>query len=114
MTVAEAMARSAIVLAPRWGPFPEFVTDGETGFLYEPGSADDAARCLEAVLGDAGLRERTGAAARDSVLARFAPRAALASLEEALRRVAASPAPDAAPPPLPRGVAPGSLRTLPK
>ena len=114
MTVAEAMARSAVVLAPRWGPFPEFVTDGETGFLYEPGSADDAARHLEAVLGDSGLRERTGAAARDSVLARFAPRAALASLEEALRRVAASPAPDAAPPPLPREVAPGSLRTLPK
>ena len=106
MTVAEAMARSAIVLAPRWGPFPEFVADGETGFLYEPGSAADAARHLETALGDAGLRERTGAAARNSVLARFAPRAALASLEEALRRVAVSPVPDVVPPPVSTEAAP--------
>lgn len=106
MTVAEAMARSAVVLAPRWGPFPEFVTDGETGFLYEPGSAAAAARHLEAVLGDAALRERIGAAARESVLARFAPRAALASLEDALRRVAASPAPNVAPPPAPMEAVP--------
>jgi glycosyltransferase involved in cell wall biosynthesis len=41
LTLMEAMVRGAIVLAPTITGIPELVLDGQTGFLYRPGSLDD-------------------------------------------------------------------------
>jgi len=43
LTLMEAMARGALVLAPAITGIPELVADGETGFLYRPGSLEDFA-----------------------------------------------------------------------
>jgi colanic acid/amylovoran biosynthesis glycosyltransferase len=41
LVLMEAMARGRIVLAPAITGIPELVRDGETGFLYRPGSLED-------------------------------------------------------------------------
>jgi colanic acid/amylovoran biosynthesis glycosyltransferase len=43
LTLMEAMARGAVVLAPAITGIPELVVDGKTGFLYRPGSLEDFA-----------------------------------------------------------------------
>lgn len=43
LTLMEAMARGAIVLAPAITGIPELVLDGKTGFLYRPGSLESFA-----------------------------------------------------------------------
>ncbi len=47
----EAMATGKPLLAARSKALPELVTDGENGYLFEPGSLQDAARCM-ALLAD--------------------------------------------------------------
>ncbi len=88
MTVVEAMARRCAVLVPDSGPFTDFVADGVSGGLYRPGSARSAADRLQALLGDARLREECGRRAREVVLERFAPGPALAVLAAELERAA--------------------------
>ena len=41
LVLMEAMARGKIVLAPAITGIPELIRDGETGFLYQPGSMHD-------------------------------------------------------------------------
>ena len=41
VTIIEAMAKTRPVVAPRITALPEMVIDGQTGFLFEPGSAKD-------------------------------------------------------------------------
>jgi glycosyltransferase involved in cell wall biosynthesis len=41
VALMEAMARGKIVLAPAITGIPELVVEGQTGFLYEPGSVED-------------------------------------------------------------------------
>ena len=45
------------------------VRDGETGVVVPAGDANALSRAIERVLGDAALRARLGAAARDAVAA---------------------------------------------
>ena len=45
--------------------------DGRTGMLFAPRDAEDLARVLERLLGDAGLRRTLGEAARRHIAARF-------------------------------------------
>ncbi|HSS75835.1 MAG TPA: glycosyltransferase family 4 protein [Thermoanaerobaculia bacterium] len=87
LTIAEAMARRCAVAAPNQIPFPELVEPGRTGSLFQPGSAESAAGCLQELLGNAELRGVLGRQARESVLARFAPEPALAVLARELRRL---------------------------
>jgi glycosyltransferase involved in cell wall biosynthesis len=63
-TAVEAMAAGRPVVASRIGGLPFTVADGATGLLCAPGSPDDLADKLAALLGDAGLRARLGAAGR--------------------------------------------------
>lgn len=48
--VPEAQAMGRIVIGPNHGGATETIRDGETGFLFEPGNADDLAEKLDAVL----------------------------------------------------------------
>lgn len=90
LTIAEAMARRCAVAAPDHSAFPEFVQPGKTGSLFIPGSVESAADRVQELLGDADLRQRLGRQARESVLERYAPEPALATLAAELRRLAQS------------------------
>jgi glycosyltransferase involved in cell wall biosynthesis len=50
LALMEAMAQGKVVLAPAITGVPELVIDGQTGFLYRPGSLDDFVSKLEAIL----------------------------------------------------------------
>jgi glycosyltransferase involved in cell wall biosynthesis len=71
LSVLEAMASGTPVVCSRLGGLPEIVTDGETGYLVEPGDVDELRDRLEAVLGDPQRADRMGRAARESVVERF-------------------------------------------
>jgi glycosyltransferase involved in cell wall biosynthesis len=60
LAVLEAMACGTPVIASRVGSVPEFVTEGETGRLIEPGDAESLARAIAMALDD---REATRAMA---------------------------------------------------
>ena len=92
MTVAEAMARQCAVAAPAMGPFPEFVTDGETGLLLTPDKPADAAKRLLELLADGPRRARLGANARALIGERYAPEGSAKALVARLRALAATPA----------------------
>jgi len=67
----EAGAMSLPVVSTAVGAIPEYVTDGENGFLVPPRNAEQLADRIETLLGDAGLRGRMGAAGRKRVAAEF-------------------------------------------
>jgi glycogen synthase len=64
----EAMRSGLPVLGTRTGGIPEMIERGRTGWLAEPGSADDLHRCLVAALrtGGAELAEMGARAAQDA------------------------------------------------
>jgi glycosyltransferase involved in cell wall biosynthesis len=72
LPAAEAMATRTPLVATTGGAIPEVAgTDGETCLAVPPGDAGALAAALGRLLGDAGLRERLGAAGRERVLSRF-------------------------------------------
>jgi glycosyltransferase involved in cell wall biosynthesis len=90
-TVVEAMARGKVTVAARRGGPAETITDGETGFLFTPGSTES----LQKVLGDALLlaqpqRQKIGEAARNWVAAKLSPDAIAQQHEEFYRSVIGS------------------------
>lgn len=64
MVVAEAMASALPVVASNVSGPRDLVQHGETGFLAEPGNAEELAEKLTMLLQDARLREQMGAAGR--------------------------------------------------
>jgi glycosyltransferase involved in cell wall biosynthesis len=85
LTVPEAGAYGLPVVAARSGAFPELVDDGRTGLLFAPGDARELAAALARLVGDPGLRQRLGRAAREHVAARFTIEAMTDSFLDALR-----------------------------
>lgn len=81
MAVVEAMARGCVVVAPRKGPFTEYVSHGESGLLHFEGDVDDAAGRIHEALADGTLRDRLGLAARRTVLQRFTPERSVDAVE---------------------------------
>jgi alpha-maltose-1-phosphate synthase len=71
LAAIEAMASGTPVVASRIGGLPEVVSDGETGFLVEPGNVADLRGRIAEVLADRRLADRLGRAAREMVLDRF-------------------------------------------
>jgi glycosyltransferase involved in cell wall biosynthesis len=71
LALQEAMAMEIPVIGPRRGIIPDYVRHGETGYLFEPGDADDLARWLALLVEDT---DRTRALARNGrreILERF-------------------------------------------
>ncbi len=64
----EYQAAGLPVVVSRQGDIPQYVRNGETGFLYEPGDMEHAALRVLALRADPMLGRRVGAAARDEVL----------------------------------------------
>ncbi len=67
----EAMAAGTPVVASRTGALPETVKDGLTGLLVPRNDSRSLAEAMLKLLGNPGLRESMGRAARQSVLDRF-------------------------------------------
>ncbi|MBM3500703.1 MAG: glycosyltransferase family 4 protein [Armatimonadetes bacterium] len=73
MALLEAMARRRPVVATRLAGVPEAVVDGETGFLVQPGDAEQLADRLATLLTQPDLRRRLGEAARALAVRCFSP-----------------------------------------
>ena len=67
----EASATACAIAASRVGGIPDIVLDNTTGLLFEPGSEQGLADAVCRLLGDADLRRRLGAAARDRAQEEF-------------------------------------------
>jgi len=83
----EAMALARPCVATAVGGNPHVIGEGGNGFLVEyPDSAALAER-LNALLADAGLRSRVGAAARERVVAAFSARSMVRQMENLYDRL---------------------------
>jgi starch synthase len=67
----EAMACETAVVASRVGGIPEVVAEGETGFLVEPGNAEELAARVNELLADPKLATRFGKAGRKRAVEHF-------------------------------------------
>ncbi len=86
MVYLEAMACGLPVVASAAGGAAEAIVAGETGILLERGDIEETAAAIETLLGDAELRARIGAAARQRVQDRFSPERYSARVLEAYER----------------------------
>ena len=71
LSLQEAMAMALPVIGPRSGVLPDYIRPYETGFLFEPGDADELARHLLRFAGDEVLATRMGRNARAVMVERF-------------------------------------------
>jgi len=78
VALLQASACGVPIVASRTGGIPEVVRHGETGELVAPGDVPALAAALRRLLGDAGLRQRYGSAARRLVEAEFSAAAMVA------------------------------------
>ncbi len=69
--VLDAFLFALPVVASRAGGIPEMIDDGRNGLLVPPGDPGALAAAIVRLLADAPLRRALGAAARETVLARF-------------------------------------------
>ena len=86
----EAMAHGRPVVASAVGGLRELVRDGETGLLVPPGDPRALRAALEQLLGDAELRRRLGAAARERAREQFSWEAITAKTLAAYERALAA------------------------
>jgi len=78
----EAMAVGRPVVASALGGLVDQVDDGVTGFLVEAGDASALREAIERVIGDAGLREAMGRAARERFERHFAADVVIDRIEQ--------------------------------
>jgi glycosyltransferase involved in cell wall biosynthesis len=83
------MAHRRTVVATAVGGLLDLVVDGETGLLVPPRDPAALRAALEQALGDADLRRRLGAAARERIRHRFSWDAVLDATIELYREAAA-------------------------
>jgi glycosyltransferase involved in cell wall biosynthesis len=87
-TVMEAMAAGRPVVAYRCGGVPEMITEGETGFMVEPGDREGLAERIVRLARDPELRRRLGSAAAARAQAEFSVAAYVDAMEEILNETA--------------------------
>jgi glycosyltransferase involved in cell wall biosynthesis len=71
VTAIEALASGCPVVATRVGGVPDVVSDGEDGFLVEPGAVEELADRLAQLAGDPALRMEMGRAGRKRMQTRY-------------------------------------------
>ncbi len=82
-TCAEAMACGRPVVAAAAGGLSEMVSNGRDGVLVAPGDPEPLANAIGALLADADARRRLGAAARETIMRRYASPVVAAAMAEA-------------------------------
>ena len=87
----EAAACGLPVIASRVGGIPEYLDDGATGFLVEPGKVDALARSLRRLIHNRDLCRRLGEQARGLVVERFSTEARLPDVLALYREGSVSP-----------------------
>ena len=92
LPVIEALAAGLPVVAPRHGAFPELLDGEQAGLLHAPGSVDDLAGKLAAVLDDEPLAIRLGGHGHALARARHSAAAMAEAHERLYAAVAAAPA----------------------
>jgi glycosyltransferase involved in cell wall biosynthesis len=86
LVVLEAAACGLPVLASRIGGLPEYVEEGQGGFLFEPCNHAELAALLVRLIKDPELCRRTGEQARLRAWQRFSPEAGLPDILDLYRR----------------------------
>jgi glycosyltransferase involved in cell wall biosynthesis len=90
--IVEAYSVACPVLASRLGAMAELIQDGRTGYVFNPGDAEDLTRKIRQLLGDEGRRSEMGRRAREAYERSYTPSAShqrmMALYEEALARYA--------------------------
>jgi len=71
MTILEGLGAGKPMVATRVGAVGTVITDGQTGLLVSPGSADEIANAVARLIQDSSLRTRLGQAGRARVQADF-------------------------------------------
>ena len=92
MSLLEAMAHGAPVVATAVGGIPEAVRDGVEGVLVAPGDTGALAAAVLGLLADPVARMRLGAAGRERVRTEFSSTRMIATLEDLYEKLAASEA----------------------
>lgn len=91
LAAAEAMATGKPVVVSRAGGVPEFVEEGETGFVVAAGDAEELAKRLVQTLTAPGLAGRLGHRGRERIERLWNVRATNARFEQILREAAGLP-----------------------
>jgi mannosyltransferase len=87
LTLIEAMAAGAALVASRAGAAERVVEDGVTGVLTAPGDADALVAALEPLMRDPALASAMGARARARVLEKFSLDAEANAIADVYRRL---------------------------
>lgn len=87
LAVVEALLAGKAVVATREGAFEEYIEDGKTGLLAEPGNADSFASKIQLLAQDRQLASRIAAAGRDACVERFSPKNCARDMCDFLERV---------------------------
>ena len=87
-SVLEAQATGLAVIGTRQGGIPEFVADGETGLLVEPGDVTQLAAAITELAKHRCVRERLGTAARTQAVECFDIRGRYDVVADVIGRVA--------------------------
>jgi glycosyltransferase involved in cell wall biosynthesis len=95
LKIFEYMAMAKPVVASRQGQLGEVISDGENGFLFEPGSLEEMLEKMRGLLDDAELRRRLGEEARRTIMENYTwghnAQRALEVCQYALRKKRSSP-----------------------
>jgi glycosyltransferase involved in cell wall biosynthesis len=89
-SLMEAMACGCACIASRTGGNPELIADGETGLLFQPGSACELAEKLALLAGDRALRERLRQAGVAKIQSQFSLAASVRRMQEIYEKVLAN------------------------
>jgi mannosyltransferase len=87
LTLLEAMASGAAVVAARAGAAEKVVIDGETGILVPPGDVDVLAAALDSMMRDPARANEMGRKARERVLKEFSADAEAGKIAQVYRDV---------------------------